>query len=57
MNTCLDRDKQNLRDYEIKGEEKTSIKSKKKEKSHDSYDTIYEYGKKLYTSTFGRACA
>ena len=41
--------------YDIKGEKKTSNKSKKKEKAQDSHFRIYKCSKLFCTSTFERA--
>ena len=53
----MDKDKQISRAPGIQGEEKTSIKSEKKEKSWDGYVCIYECRKYFCTSTFERAWA
>ena len=57
MTTCVDKDKQILSVYDIKGEENTSGISENKEKARDGYVRIYECGKHLLTPTSERAFA
>ena len=55
--TEVDKHKETLSVYNIKGEENILSTSEKKEKSRDSYVRMYEYRKHLLHSTYEYACA
>ena len=58
-NTCSkesDKDKETFVEYDIKGEEKTSRTSEKKEKSCDGYVRIHECEEKILDPTYECAC-
>ena len=49
MTTCVDKYKQNLSAYDIRGKEKTSSMPERKEKAWDGYVCIYECSKQFCT--------